>query len=74
MAKETVKTRTYLIRCWQDSHVAAPHHWRFTVEEVLHDKQRWGFSDLDELVAFLRAELTDVDKNIIKENKTNGSI
>jgi hypothetical protein len=27
------------------------------VEEVLHERRRWGFSDLESLMAFLRAEL-----------------
>ena len=57
MAKEIAPNRAYLIRCWQDSHIAAPHLWHFTVEEVLHDKQRWGFDDLDELFKFLREDL-----------------
>ena len=74
MAKEIAPNRAYLIRCWQDSHIAAPHQWRFTVEEVLHDKQRWGFDNLDELLAFLLAELTDVNDNVIKDTKTDERI
>ena len=74
MAKEIAPNRAYLIRCWIESHRAAPRRWRFTVEEVLHDKQRWGFDDLDELLAFLLAELTDVNDNITKDTKIDESI
>jgi len=51
--------RAYLIRCWQegeDAPGAAP-RWRFSAEEVLHDRRRRGFADLASLLAFLRAEL-----------------
>jgi hypothetical protein len=43
------------------------------VEEVLHDKQRWGFDSLDELVAFLHAELTEIDMDAIREDRKNES-
>jgi hypothetical protein len=60
MAKKPSPDRAYLIRCWQESDALpdAP-RWRFSVEEVSHEGQRWGFKDLDTLVAFLRAELGD---------------
>jgi len=60
MTKKASPDRAYLIRCWQESNVQ-PHapRWRFSVEEVLHKRQRWGFGDLDALVAFLRAHLDD---------------
>ena len=31
--------------------------WRFSVEEILHERQTRGFSNLEALIAFLRAEL-----------------
>jgi hypothetical protein len=51
--------RAYLIRCWQegDDTPGAPPRWRFSAEEVLHDRRRRGFADLASLFAFLRAEL-----------------
>lgn len=60
MAIKTSPDRAYLIRCWQEYN-AQPDvpRWRFSVEEVLHERKRWGFEDLDALFAFLRAELED---------------
>ena len=69
MAKEAVPNRAYLIRCWRENQIAPPVKWRFTVEEVLHDKKRWGFDNLDELLAFLHAELTDAAIHTIKETR-----
>ncbi len=69
MAKETAPNRAYLIRCWQESNMV-PHapRWRFSVEEVLHERKRWGFEDLDALLAFLRTEL-DSDPNKFTEEE-----
>ena len=65
MAIKTSPNRAYLIRCWQESN-ALPHapRWRFSVEEVLHERKRWGFEDLDKLFAFLRAELGDDEDDL----------
>jgi hypothetical protein len=54
---------TYLLRCWQERKAAAGQkpRWRFCIEEVLQERPRQGFDDLDALVAFLRAELDDQD-------------
>ena len=51
--------RAYLLRCWQEGEAAPGHEptWRFSVEEVLHERRRQGFSSLEGLIAFLRAEL-----------------
>ena len=61
MARETHPDRAYLIRCWQErnSDPGDGPHWRFSVEEVLHERKRQGFKDLASLIAFLRAELGD---------------
>ncbi|MFB0537258.1 MAG: hypothetical protein ACETWR_20030 [Anaerolineae bacterium] len=51
--------RAYLLRCWQEGG-AAPGKgplWRFSVEEVLNERRRKGFTSLRALIAFLRAEL-----------------
>jgi hypothetical protein len=52
--------RAYLLRCWQEGEAAPGKepHWRFSLEEVLHERRRKGFDSLEALVAFLRAELT----------------
>ena len=51
--------RAYLVRCWQEGgpDPDGAREWRFSVEEVLHERQRRGFDDLEDLVAFLREEL-----------------
>ena len=56
--------RAYLLRCWQEGEAAPGHEptWRFSVEEVLHERRRQGFSSLDGLIAFLRAELAGSGK------------
>ena len=60
MARETHPERAYLIRCWQERNAdpSSDPHWRFSVEEVLHERKRWGFKDLEKLIAFLRIELS----------------
>ena len=55
MAKKRSPDRAYLMRCWQEGD-AAP-RWRFSVEEVLHERRRRGYADLSSLIAFLRTEL-----------------
>ena len=51
--------RAYLLRCWQEGEAALGQEpaWRFSVEEILHERRRQGFSSLEGLIAFLRAEL-----------------
>ncbi len=52
--------RAYLLRCWQEEKATPGQEprWRFSVEEVLHERRRKGFDSLEALVAFLRAELS----------------
>jgi hypothetical protein len=60
MTRESPPNRAYLLRCWREGK-ATPDgkpRWRFSVEEVLHERHRRGFGSLEALVAFLRAELT----------------
>lgn len=46
---------SYLLRCWiVAGGVAQP---RFVVETVSDPPQQWGFDSVDDLVAFLHAEL-----------------
>lgn len=57
--KKNQPYRAYLLRCWQEGKATpgkAP-LWRFSVEEILHERCPKGFSSLGALFAFLRAEL-----------------
>jgi hypothetical protein len=51
--------RAYLLRCWQEGEAAPGKEplWRFSVEEILNERRRKGFSSLGVLLAFLRGEL-----------------
>ena len=51
--------RAYLLRCWREGEAAAGQEpvWRFSVEEIVPERRRKGFSSLEALLAFLRAEL-----------------
>ena len=51
--------RAYLLRCWREGEAAPGKEspWRFSVEEILHERRRKGFSSLEALVAFLRDQL-----------------
>jgi hypothetical protein len=59
MTRKQDEYHAYLLRCWCEEQ-AAPNgaaRWRFSVEEILHERRRRGFSNLESLVAFLRSEL-----------------
>lgn len=48
----------YLVRCWREESAHDEEHpWRFSVEEVLHERCRKAFSSPEALFAFLLAEL-----------------
>jgi hypothetical protein len=51
--------RAYLLRYWREREAApgTEPRWRFSVEEIFHRRRRKGFSSLEALIAFLRAEL-----------------
>jgi len=51
--------RAYLLRCWRETEAAPGQElpWRFSVEEILGERRRKGFSSLRALIAFLRTEL-----------------
>ncbi len=53
--------RAYLLRCWPERDTARSDHsqWRFSVEDILHERRRTGFGDLETLIAFLRAEFAE---------------
>jgi hypothetical protein len=49
-----------LIRCWQEGKTdpGKAAYWRFSVEEVLHERYRKGFDSLESLIAFLHTEFS----------------
>jgi hypothetical protein len=59
MTQETSPSyRAYLVRCWRDKSSSDEERpWRFSVEEVLHERRRKAFSSPEALFAFLQAEL-----------------
>ncbi|MFC2042684.1 hypothetical protein ACFLUA_00840 [Chloroflexota bacterium] len=60
----------YLLRCWQEGKATpdGKSQWRFSMQEILHERRCWGFTNLVELVTFLQAELDLV------ENQTSDDI
>lgn len=52
--------RAYLLRCWREEEATPGNEsfWRFSVEEILHERRRKGFNNLGALIAFLRTELS----------------
>ncbi len=61
MEKQGGSYRAYLLRCWREEYATAEGspQWRFSLEEVPHERWRTGFTSLEALMAFLRAELAD---------------
>ncbi|MFN8457939.1 MAG: hypothetical protein U0401_25360 [Anaerolineae bacterium] len=60
----------YLLRCWQErgQHVNSWAVWRFSLEDP-HTGRRRGFANLEALIAFLQAELTDDENKISTESQ-----
>jgi hypothetical protein len=54
------KHQSYLLRVWQDQSEAdgGQADWRFSLEEV-QTHQRRGFASLEELFAFIKAQLAE---------------
>jgi len=61
MAKKISTERAYLIRRWHERNAApdASPTWRFSIEDVLGERQRRGFDDVESLIAFLLSELSE---------------
>jgi hypothetical protein len=59
MTTKSEMYQAYLLRCWREEQAApdGSSRWRFSVEEVLHERRRWGFSSLESLFTFFQAEL-----------------
>jgi hypothetical protein len=60
-SKRNHLTHAYLMRCWQEGKAVSGEklRWRFSLEGVLQKRPRQGFDSLEELVAFVQAELDD---------------
>lgn len=65
--------RAYLVRCWQQGKALPGKavHWRFSVEEVLHERYRKGFDSLEALIAFLRTEFSGSKNEPCEENESD---
>ena len=61
--------RAYLLRCWREEKAAPGKEplWRFSVEEILHERRRKGFNNLGALIAFLQAELSSGEEKASDE-------
>ena len=55
MSAEPLSYRSYLLRLWRvpGADIAT---WRASLESP-HTGERWGFADLEEMVAFLRRQM-----------------
>ena len=58
--------RSYLLRCWQIQGSDQP-EWRISLEQT-HTHQRWNFACLDDLLAFLRADLGNADTRVARDD------
>ena len=61
MAKKISTERAYLIRCWRERNASpdASPMWRLSIEDVLGERHRRGFDDVESLIAFLLSELSE---------------
>jgi hypothetical protein len=72
--------RAYLLRCWRETEAAPGQEppWRFSVEEILGERRRKGFSNLRALITFLQTELARAEEapagDEIQQNITNSEI
>ena len=57
------RRQAYLLRCWREESRTFDEgvEWRFSVEEVLSEKWRRGFTSIQDLLDFLETELTHTD-------------
>lgn len=61
MKKERHNYRAYLLRCWREisEETGVEGRWNFSLEEILYKRRRKGFTSLEALVDFLKAELIE---------------
>jgi hypothetical protein len=64
MTRKEAMYQAYLLRCWREEQAVpeGPSPWRFSVEEVLHERRQRGFASLESLLAFLQAELAGAEE------------
>ena len=57
--------RAFLLRCWQEASpdLGAGSGWRFALVEVGSERSRYGFSSLEDMSAYLEAELQGASKS-----------
>jgi hypothetical protein len=63
MAKQADQVyQSFLVRCWlmPPATAAEPETWRFELREVAAEPQKHGFSNLEQLIAFMAVKLTAV--------------
>lgn len=59
--------RTFLLRCWREGDTSANDGsaWRFSVEEILGERRRWGFGSFEGVVALLSDQLMEKARDAI---------
>lgn len=57
------RRHAYLLRCWQEVSPSFDDtvEWRFSIEEVLGERWRRGFTSIQDLLDFLETELMHTD-------------
>jgi hypothetical protein len=67
MTRKTAMYQAFLLRCWREEQATPGGSalWRFSVEEVLHERRKWGFASLEALLTFLRAELAGAEEGAV---------
>jgi hypothetical protein len=71
MAKQADQVyQSFLVRCWlmPPATAAEPETWRFELREVAAEPQKHGFSDLEQLKAFMAVKLTAVAASSQQDN------
>jgi hypothetical protein len=63
--------QAFLLRCWREGQAAPGESplWRFSVEEVLHERRQWGFASLEALLTFLWAELAGAEEGAAQDRE-----
>jgi hypothetical protein len=67
--------QSYLVRCWFIPPVTADEAptWRFEVQAVTAEPQKYRFSDFEQLTTFIAARLTAVAANNTQDKDNEGN-
>jgi hypothetical protein len=67
---------SFLVRCWfiPAATVDEPPTWRFELQEVSAEPQKYRFSDFEQLQAFMAAKLTAVAAASNQDSDTDTSV